>query len=149
MLLLSIDPAAERSVSSTGWALGEFSDTEPYTLRDSGVIEGGFAGFSANKGRLCWFAEIVVVEHYVVYNRNGDPTPLLIEGVVRDKRPDTVLQGSSGKNTLVSDKNLKDAGLWSTTGHHHDEREAVRHALVYLIKARHIPTITFVKGGPT
>lgn len=146
--ILAIDPAAERATSHTGWVLGQFTDTEPYSRVDGGVIEGGFAGFVANKGKLCWFADIVVVEHYVVFNRNGDPTPLLIEGIVRDKRPDAIAQPASGKNTLVPDTAMKAAGLWSTNGHHHDMREAERHALVYLIRQRHIPTIRFIKGGP-
>ena len=140
--LLAIDPSAERAVSCTGWAFGEFSETQPFTLLAKGAVEGGFKGFCASELiELIKAAGIVVCEHYVVYNKDGDPTPLLTEGVVRYLRPDTVLQPSSGKNTLVPDEALKRLGLWSTTGHHHDEREAVRHALVYLATSRHKPTL--------
>lgn len=141
--LLAIDPAAERSVSCTGWAIGEFSEAQPFALTGSGVVEGGFNGFCAatNLHKLLRAADVVVVEHYVVYNKNGDPSPLLAEGVVRFLRPDAVLQRSSGKNTLVPDDKLKALGLWSTKGHHHDQREAIRHALVYLVQSRHRPTL--------
>lgn len=141
--LLAIDPAAERAVSSTGWAYGEFSDDTAFNLLASGTTDRGFAGFCAdvNLHKLIRAADVLVVEHYVVYNKNGDPTPLLAEGVVRFLRPDAVLQRSSGKNTLVPDAALKKLGLWSTAGHHHDEREAVRHALVYLVSDYHRPTL--------
>ncbi len=141
--ILAIDPSAERAVSSTGWAFGEFSEAQPFVRVSSGVTEGGFAGFCADNELegLLKTAGVVVCEHYVVFNRAGDPTPLLVEGVVRFVRPDTVLQGASGKNTLVPDAALKKLGLWSTSGHHHDEREATRHLLVYLVASRHLPTL--------
>lgn len=144
--MLSIDPPAERAISCTGWSYGEFSDTQPFALLGSGVVAGGFAGFCADATlpKLLRAADVVVIEHYVVYNKNGDPTPLLAEGVARFLRPDAVLQRSSGKNTLVPDDAMKALGLWSTKGHHHDEREAIRHALVYLVKSRHLPTLRLV-----
>ena len=146
--LLSIDPSAESSTSDTGLAYGSFSSDKPYTLIESGNIHGGFNGFCEwlKDNTYVLTVDIVVCEHYIVYNRAGDPTPLLTEGVIRYLRPDTVLQPSTGKNTLVSDDELKNYGLWSTSGHHHDEREAVRHSLVYLVKQRHLPTLMKLKG---
>lgn len=130
-------------MSSTGWAFGGVSDTQPFAILGSGIVEGGFAGFCAdiNLHKLLRAADVVVVEHYVVYDKNSDPTPLLAEGVARFLRPDAVLQRSSGKNTLVPDEKMKALGLWSTEGHHHDQREAIRHALVYLVQNRHRPTL--------
>ena len=138
--LLAIDPAAEREVSDTGWVLLEFDDDTPATKVDGGVVHGGFAGFVQWTKHMP-ASDITVCEKYVVFNRAGDPSPLLIEGVVRYLRPDVVLQPSSGKNTAVPDKVLKRLGLWSTAGHHRDEREAARHGVWYLFKNRHKPTL--------
>jgi len=155
--ILAIDPCAERSVSDTGWAFGLWDDDMPLEFTAGGVISGGFDGFVAATQTVQeedgWFyddylmaAGVVVCEHYVQYNKLGDATPLLTEGVVRYLRPDTVLQPSSGKNTLVSDTDLRRYGVYGTEGHHHDQREATRHALVYLAKQRHVPTLRKLKG---
>lgn len=136
--ILAYDPAAERESSDTGWFLGEFSEDQPVSRIDSGVVHGGFEGFRV------WTkpeADIVVCERYVVFNRAGDPSPMLIEGVIRYLYPDVVLQPASGKNTAVSDTALKRLGLYSTKGHHHDEREATRHAVWRLKKLKHLPTL--------
>ena len=145
--LLAFDPAAERRVSDTGWAWGYFDDTTPFTLQGGGVIHGGFEGFCQ------WVREhkypvvdTTIVEHFIMFNRKADPTPLLVEGVIRFRWPDTVLQPSTGKNTLVSDDELKAYGLWDTIGHHRDFVEASRHALVYLVKQRHVPTLRKLKA---
>lgn len=137
-VLLSIDPAAERAVSDTGWALLEYDDNTPATLVDGGVVHGGFEGFRT------WTlpdSDVTVCEKYVKFRAEGDPTPLLIEGIVRYLRPDVVLQPSSGYKTAVPDRVLKTLGFWTTTGHHADQRSALRHAVMYLKKARHLPTL--------
>lgn len=137
-LLLSIDPAAERAVSDTGWVLLRYDDNTPATFVDGGVVHGGFEGFRT------WTlpaSDVTVCEKYVKFRAEGDPTPLLIEGVVRYLRPDVHLQPASGKNTAVSNDVLRRLGLYSTTGHHLDQREAARHGVWYLKKARHVPTL--------
>lgn len=147
--LLAIDPAAETTVSDTGWALFEVPDEAPAELMESGVIHGGFNGFCADTDFTTFLKngpEIVVCEQYKVFNRAGDPSPMLIEGVVRYLRPDVVLQPSTGKNTLVSNEEMKHYGVYSTVGHHQDLRESVRHALVYLVKSKHLPTLRKLKA---
>lgn len=142
--ILSIDPAAERSISDTGWAYGAFLDDEPLSIIDSGVIHGGFNGFTTNYqflNQLITDADIVVCEHFVPWEPKADSTPLLIEGVVRYLRPDVVLQSSSGYKTAVPDRVLKVLGMWSTTGHHQDERSAIRHMLMYMKHLPHKPTL--------
>lgn len=151
-LLLSLDPAAERAVSDTGWALLQYDDNTPATLVDGGVVHGGFNGFRDARTETVRSdhlanADIVVCEHYVVFNRAGDPTPMLIEGIIRDTRPDTVLQPSSGYKTAVPDAALKNLGLWTTEGHHADMRSALRHAVWFLKKNLHRPTL--LAGWPS
>lgn len=137
-LLLSLDPAAEKAVSDTGWALLRYDDNTPATLVDGGVVHGGFNGF---RDWTMPDSDVTVCEHYVVFNRAGDPTPMLIEGVIRYLRPDTVLQPSSGYKTAVADEVLKRLGLWTTEGHHADMRSALRHGIWYLKKSKHLPTL--------
>jgi hypothetical protein len=136
--ILAVDPSAERESSDTGWFLGEFFEDQPVRRLDSGNIHGGFEGFKRWTGPA---ADIVVCEHYVVFNRAGDPTPLLVEGALRDRYDDVVLQPASGKNTAVPDRVLKALDLYTTAGHHQDEREAARHAVWYLKKIKHLPTL--------
>jgi len=144
--LLAIDPAAARPVSSTGWAFCTYSDTEAFAVVQSGVVNGGFTGFrdDPNIHRLLNAANTVVCEKYVPY-KAADPSPMMIEGIVSFVRPDTVFQPATGKNNLAPDVLLKALGLWSTSGHHRDELEARRHALVYLLKQEHLPTLELVR----
>lgn len=146
--ILAIDPAADVSVSSTGWALGYYDDETPLKIISSGVIEGGFEGFVENIPAQLIIPgpdDEVVCEDYKVFNSFGDPSPLKIIGVVQFLRPDAVLQRPSGKNTAIPDAFLKEQGHWYTKskggGHHKDRTEAIRHAYYYLFRQKHIPTL--------
>lgn len=93
--------------------------------------------------------DFVVCETFVNRNIPGaDLTPVLIEGAVRYLRPDTILQPAAGKNTAVPDEVLKRLGLYDlgTGDHHQDRREAARHAVWFLKKNKHLPTLK--KGWP-
>ena len=151
--ILAIDPCAEREVSCTGWAFGEYEPQTPFRLLGSGVIEGGFAGFAEEVqhnikglGTLLHNTNVALVEHYVPYNRNATPTPLLAEGVVRCIRPDVVLQPSSAL-ALVSEAQAKAlCPEIRAQGHHRDNLSALRHILAYLAKSRHKPTLRALRG---
>ena len=151
--ILAIDPCAEREVSCTGWAFGEYEPQTPFRLLGSGVIEGGFAGFSEEVqhnikglGTLLHNTNVALVEHYVPYNKSGDVTPLLAEGVVRCVRPDVVLQPSSAL-ALVSEAQAKAlCPEIRAQGHHRDNLSALRHILAYLAKSRHKPTLRALRG---
>lgn len=157
--ILAIDTPAEREVSCTGWAFGEYEPQTPFRLLDSGVIEGGFFGLAEEVKDpysddplppiLLDEADLVLVEHYVPYNKAGDPTPLLAEGMVRFLRPDVVLQPSSALS-LVSEAQAK--ALYPemrVQGHHKDSLSALRHLLAYLVKNRHKPTLEAVRQNRT
>lgn len=154
--ILAIDPACERAVSDTGYCFGHYTDEAEFEVLDSGVIHGGYRGFTNQmltgsdvipdpfEGHIR-HADIIVYEKFVTYNKVADPSQMLIEGVIRYLRPDAVGQPSSGKNTLVPNDFLKEKGLWGTkgsgAGHHRDEVEAIRHAYYYLARNKHIPTL--------
>lgn len=156
--ILGIDPAAETSVSDTGWAYGRYTDTTPFELLDYGIVPGGFEGFCRElKIRLArshqrtplyeygWNADVIVCEKFVKWNPAADVTPLLVEGVVRYEWPNVVLQPASGKNTLIPDNFLKTQGHWLPGGHHNDSREALRHIYVYLATHDHRPTLELLR----
>ena len=133
--LLSLDPGGVGG--HTGIVL---LDADTLALEGSWAVPGELEGF------LEWYdtagADLnpgtVICEHFVNRNIKGaDLTPCFIEGAVRALWRDVVLQPASGKNTAVPDRVLKTLGLYDFLGdHHHDRREAARHAVWYL-KARY------------
>lgn len=139
MRVLAIDPAAEAAVSDTGWAVLEYEPdgTGEPLLVACGYVSGGYVGFT--KWELPEY-DVLVCEKYVPYNRKADPTPLLVEGVVRYLEPDTVLQRSSALS-MVPDKRLKALGWYKTSGHHRDVNSAIKHALYYLRSCGHRGTV--------
>lgn len=152
--ILSFDPGAEISrnnrESETGISYLAFSDTEPPCFEDYWSVPNGFDGLCQwlrEHPKLIAEADIVVVEKYVVFNKDGNPSPLLGEGVIRFLRPDCVLSPSSGKNTAVPDQILKDMGLYVAGGHHRDVTESARHAVRYLKNQAHIPTLNFFRAS--
>lgn len=139
--LLTLDPGG-KGTGETGIVLLEFSDTQPATLIESWAVPNALTGFLAWYDTLHVEADIVVCEHFVNRNiRGADLTPCFIEGAVCAVYRGTILQGASGKNTAVSDTVLKRLGFWFKGDHHHDRNEAARHAIWYLKKQKHIPTL--------
>lgn len=140
--LLSIDPGG-KGAGETGIVLLEFDDSTAARVNDSWAVTDAFDGFRRWHNNELWLEpDIVVCEHFVNYNTNGaDLTPCFIEGAVRWIWPDVVLQPASGKNSLVPDRVLKKMGMWFPGDHHHDRREAGRHALIYMRNIRHEPTL--------
>lgn len=144
--LLSIDPGGA-GTGHTGIVRLWYTPTEAPLLLESWAVPDGLDGWLAwhDEYRLedHWIDLEVVCEHFVNRNVPGaDLTPCFIEGSVRTVYRDVILQPAAGKNTAVPDTVLKRLGLYSFPGdHHHDRREAARHALWYLKKQKHIPTL--------
>ena len=145
--ILAFDPAAERAISDTGYAVLRYTDTAEAEVVASGVIHGGFDGFSRavrkpefTVGALTYQPDVVVCEKFVKYRAVADPTPLLVEGVIRHIWPEAVLQRANEKE-IASKTRLKKLGVWSSEGHHADAGSAVQHAYAYLLRQRHEPTI--------
>lgn len=154
MRLLAIDPGSSKAaVSHTGIVLLDVPADAPPTLVDSWAVPSGVTGFrewyleddSPERCEALDFADVVVCEMFVNRNIPGaDLSPLLIEGVVRYIWPDVVLQPAAGKNSSVPDAALNRLGFnkKSFGGDHHADRwEALRHAVWYLKKQRHLPTL--------
>jgi len=141
--LLTFDPG-----KSTGIALGEYSDSDPYKLVKVWQTQNGLHGV------LEWLGE-----HYGMYDERAvsesfilrktpfmpDVEPLRIEGALMVMYPEIVWQQPSDKHH-VPDSILKEHGLWQTgkpLGHvdGRDANDAIIHALAFLKKNRHVPTL--------
>ena len=138
LCILAIDPGGKPPNGTTGVAL--FRIGARVELVDTWAIEGGAYGFSdwlTNMRHFLRHVDVVVCEKYVPYNKAGDPSPMLIEGMVLHEWPTAVFQPASGKNTAIPDYVLKAQGWYDDKSHHHDVREAIRHGLFYLKKLNH------------
>lgn len=154
MKLLSVDPGGTGR-GTTGIVMFDVPDKSPAYVVYRVAVNGGIDGFSAwldsEFFSMCSTPEtapdVVVCEQFVNRGVHGaDLTPVLVEGALRYVmnswgRGQLVLQPASGKNTLVTDKVLKNYGLWWTDDNHRDQTEAARHGLVYLRSVKHVPTL--------
>jgi hypothetical protein len=143
--LLTIDPGV-----TTGIALGKFDEHQAYERVAFWAVKEGLEGFihwyhaeapiEALMGR--WVAErFVLRDNDFVANTE----PLRIEGAMEAFGLHPIYQLRTDK-ALAKDQVLKDAGLWVTgkmCGHTdgRDVNDATIHALAYLKKLRHIPTL--------
>ena len=137
MRILSIDPGGAPPNGTTGIALVSVSG-EWITVERTWAVEGGHHGFCKwvreELYKVQPLIDYVVCEQFVKYKNVADTSPLLIEGVVRYLWPKAVLQPASGKNKTVPDSILKKYGWYNDNSHHHDVREAIRHAIFWLKK---------------
>ena len=146
--VLAIDPGGSGK-GETGVVWLALHDEAPPHVFGSWAVPNGLEGFREwARSSMGYFplhnADYVVCETFVNRNIPGaDLTPILIEGAVRYVRPDTILQPAAGKNTAVPDKVLDRLGLLDIGkgDHHRDRREAARHAIWYLKKVQHMPTL--------
>lgn len=144
--LISVDPG-----KSTGIAVGTFSDTEPYKLYETHQVPNGVEGF------LYWLKtnpqfllnDIVwVSERFVLRSSNkfvADLEPVRIEGAMEALGLKPVWQLRTDK-MFVTDELLKEHDLWQTGKQFgwkdgRDANDAIIHALAYLRKNKHMPTL--------
>lgn len=147
MRILSLDPGL-----ASGFALGEFSDTQPYTVVSHGVVDGGCEGFIDWVRPSCYLdiADVVVCERFVIDGTHTGVWSPQIEGALMALSPTRVVwQLRSDKATLFGQKLAGDRGQterfnwlrgqgFEGEGHTLD---AVTHALVYLKRLEHKPTL--------
>ena len=153
--ILSLDPG-----KSSGIALGRFSDDQGYELIDHWTILGGIHGFIQWAGHYEFLLErsdVVVCEDFKLTSSPvvPDTTPLLIKGTIeylaRDRANGVVYQLPSQKGLLVRPggkstqserfKWLKQQGFNFPGTANDDLNDAITHALVYLKRTGHRPTI--------
>ena len=132
--LLALDPGR-----TTGYSIWHYDEHAPLKLIQRGQISNGLEGFVA------WFRsqerfDEVVAETFKLDGRTikPDTTPLAIEGALTVLAPGWVGQPNTMK-TSATDTQLKRWGLW-WPGHQH-ARDSARHAIAYMKRKRHIPTL--------
>jgi len=153
--ILSIDPSGDPR-GDTGIVFIEYTDATPAHALGGWAVQGGIEGFRdwvethIDDDEFVWPGtpsayepiDTVIVEQFIDRQIGGaDRSALLVEGIVRYLWPDVVLSPASGKNTAVPDATLKRLGLYDDDSHHHDVREASRHAVRWLKNQGHIPTL--------
>ncbi len=137
---LSLDPGG-----TTGYAIFEYEENEPFKVKEAGQIPGGLRGF------IRWYGEQiktswddVVCESFTL--RTGvkfpDLSPVYIIGALEafeeawGKEP--IYQPPTSK-PLCNDDILKKLGIHIPgKGHAND---ALRHGIIYLRNKRHMPTL--------
>lgn len=133
----------------TGVAFGHFDDETPYTLEVALALD--FFQIS----EMFWnspnnTSTVVVIERFVP--RGGQPfAPDLegvqVEGMLRHfYQPDQIVWQTRTDKAHVPDRILKGNGLWQTGSDvswedGRDANDAIIHALAYLKKNSHLPTL--------
>ena len=140
--LLSIDPGV-----ATGIALGWYEETHPYERTDVWIVKGGLDGFLEWYDTTYIIADKWVAERFVLRDNDfvANTEPLRIEGAMEALRLHPTYQLRTDK-ALCKDEVLKEHGLWVTgkmVGHSdgRDANDATIHALAYLKKQKHLPTL--------
>lgn len=150
--MLSLDPGKQ-----TGIALGSYGDDEPYELLNVWQVSGGLHGF------IDWWRDqqrllptYLVCEKFVLRNNAfvADTEPLLIEGALRVLWGGDIEWQLPSDKSLVADTVLRENNLWHTGKQvgwkdAHDTNDAIIHALAYLKKNKHIPTLQKYWGKET
>lgn len=154
MMLLAIDPSGDPK-GHTGIVLLSVPEDRPAQLEESWAIAGGI------EAMIDWFEkdgirdilddmDVLVVEHFVNRNIKGaDIGPAYVEGAIQGyaaalMSAEIVLSPAAGKNTAVPDHAMTRMGFSKDdfAGDHHADRwESLRHALRYLKRADHRPTV--------
>jgi hypothetical protein len=135
MIVLGVDPG-ER----TGVALLRVPDDSLPELIEYHEVRGGLEGF-----RMWWETrpvhDVLVVEDFILRPgvKGVNTTPLQIIGFLQSYKPE--MQPPAGRKKAVSDAVLKRLGLYLPGEPLRNAREAVRHAVWYLKKRHHIPTL--------
>lgn len=137
--ILALDPGL-----STGWALFSYHDREPELLSQGTIVDGvrGFAQFWRN---LPWIPDEVVSEKFIIApDTVGEGWSLQVEGALLALYDGGVTwQLRSAKADLVTGTEtqrfawLRERGFTGST----HELDAITHALLYLKRKRHVPTI--------
>ena len=155
MMLLAIDPGAKGG--HTGIVLLSVPEDKPAQLAESWAIPGGVGPMLDWLTKDCIAAllngvGVVVIEHFVSPRQGGiNIEPAYVEGAIQGylrsfwgDDQDVVLSPAAGKNTAVPDHAMDRAGFPKSLfkgDHHNDRWEALRHALWYLKRTDHRPTL--------
>ena len=134
----------------TGWAKGEFSDTEPLTITDTKTLkyEWFTDGTFTSGFRERYTADHTVVEQFILRDNEfkADLTGVRVEGIL-DWWYFPIIWRPPSKKAQVPDSILKEHQLWKTGTFvewedGRDVNDAIIHMLGYVaFDLRHVPTL--------
>lgn len=150
MRLIAFDPGG-----TTGWEYAKYSDTEPIEFIVGGQIPNGVAGvadFFRNQFRqlVAYDSEDIYVTGFTVVSESftlrpgvkmPNLEPVRIEGAFTAFWDEGFVQYQQpSAKALVPDATLKRLGLWIPGQRH--QMDARIHALAYMMRQGHLPTLT-------
>ena len=147
MRVLAIDPGLKTGVS--------LYNAETQKLEDSAIIDGGLAGIQEYFDLGDPYYDVLVVESFELEEgtHGVDLTPVEIIGWLKGLGVPIKWQrrNQRGKGKLISIAVLKRAGLYPKRGELKEGHQvaALQHALAYLVKIRHRPTIELLHPKET
>ena len=139
MRVLAIDPGLKTGVS--------LYNAETQQLEDSAIIDGGLPGIQEYFELGDPYYDVLVVESFEAEEGTHglDLTPVEIIGWFKSTGVPIQWQrrNQRGKGKLITPAVLKRAGLYPKRGELKEGHQvaALQHALAYLVKIRHRPTI--------
>jgi len=152
MLLLSFDPG-----KSTGIALGEYFENKAYELKWAWIVHDGVGGLIdwwQNHNGLNWYDSVVVSERFILRDNGwlADLEAVKIEGALQALCDNEIQWQLRTAKSLVPDSVLKENGMWQTGRpmNHSDGRDAndaLCHAIGWLVRQNHRPTIEAYFGA--
>lgn len=147
-LLWSFDPG-----QATGWAVGSYGPNTPYKRINAGIIPGAAQGlkdwWGQGSGSKLIAGDTVVSESFTLNSGNefvADTTPREVEGALIVLWDGDINWQSRAAKAGVPDDLLKAHNLWLTGKDvdwedGRDANDATIHALEYLRRKRHLPTL--------
>lgn len=141
--LLTIDPGY-----ATGIALGWYSSIEGYVLHDKWLVPGGAAGFADWWKINGYFMRNFdkVIEGFINHDGPADLVSVEVIGWIKGERISVDEYQPPSDKHQCPDRVLKDHHLWVTGSDvvwtdGRDVNDAIIHAIAYLKKKRHLPTL--------
>lgn len=142
MRVLAIDPGLKTGVC--------LFNTDTLKLEDSAIIEGGLTGIQEYFDLGDPYYDVLVVESFELEEGSHgiDLTPVGIIDWFKTLNIPIVWQRrmQRGKDKLITPAVLKRAGLYPKRGELKEGHQvaALQHALAYLVRQRHLPTIALL-----
>ena len=138
--ILGVDPGG-----TTGFCVIEYTPESRPVLKEAWEESGGLGGVLAIRDKIIKH-EIVVCESFTL--RPGvkmpDLSPVYIIGALEALMPyqDSLVYQQPSAKVLCPDEKLKKIEMYQR-GHPH-ANDAIRHAIIYLVKINHQPTIEWL-----
>lgn len=140
-ILLSVDPGVR-----TGISLCQYSATEPLSVIETWDVPGSTKGFHAWSKELVSVDEIVCEDFILLPGKYGivlDSLKVIgaLQYLALERQVPLTFQPPAGRIKAVPNEVLKVFGMYLPGKAHRNELESNRHALWYMKRRNHLPTL--------